>query len=169
MISNWTPGASEASFPYSVLFYFIFFVIYVVEVLKLCANTGKKRKSKRKKKRTKKEKSCKDKTEIQKDKKGKKKGNKKKTVEICTYPTQTNPCQGQGVTQGQFLSRVKPVWIQFSFFETGCLSKAKETSLLFIHSWGGGKIHAISDGISTKGNAHCLIQDLNTGRRSSSH
>ena len=41
----------------------------------------------------------------------------------------------------QFLNKILLVWIQFSFFKIGCLTKTKESSLpyyLFVAGWGGG-------------------------------
>ena len=59
--------------------------------------------------------------------------------------------------QGQFLNREKLVWIQFSFSETGCRSKAKEPSVLYYLPVAGGKNRWIQR-ISLKWNTNSLIQ-----------
>ena len=55
--------------------------------------------------------------------------------------TQKNVCiyltiyYEQNMKQGPFLNGVQLVWIQISFLKTGCLTKAKESSLTVLELW----------------------------------
>ena len=57
-------------------------------------------------------------------------------VLVCIYPT---PPHEQDVTQGQFLSGVEQVWIEFTFSLTGCHAKVPSLPFcLHIAGWRRG-------------------------------
>ena len=74
---------------------------------------------------------------------------------------------GQVMTQGQFLSGVKQVWIQ-SFLSPRLVASPRlenQSSLLFTHSWKENNwINTFPKGISAMWNAISLVQDLNSYR-----
>ena len=71
----------------------------------------------------------------------------------------------QDTAQGQFLSEVQLVWILFSFFYSGCPTKAKKYSLPYYLPLAGirsDEFIPFPKGISTKWNN--FVRDLNSSR-----
>ena len=70
--------------------------------------------------------------------------------DFFSYVFTQHLCNAQDVTQGQFLSGVQLVLLQFSFSETDCLTKAKELSLPDYLCINRGRFDAFPKGISAK-------------------